>query len=116
MSTGDPGDPGDPGVAVGVVGVVGVVELRLPGPVGDDAGGRRVLRVDAADVSTVGELVRAVSERWPLLGRRLVDETGALRRHVNVFVGEDDVRWSGGLATPVHAGDVVLVLPSVAGG
>lgn len=102
----------------GVAGVdgAGVVELRLPGLLADDAGGRPVHHVDAARVRTVADLLDAVGAGWPRLDRRLRDETGVLRRHVNVFVGPDDVRWAQGLATPVRAGDVVLVLPSVAGG
>ena len=94
----------------------GVVELRLPGLLADDAGGRPVHRVSAGAVRTVAELLDAVAASCPRLDRRIRDETGVLRRHVNVFVGADDVRWSQGLATPVRAGDVVLVLPAVAGG
>lgn len=92
------------------------VELHLPGLLADDAGGRSVHRVDAAEVATVADLLDAVGANWPRLGRRLRDETGCLRPFVNVFVGPDDVRWAEGLATPVRPGDVVLVLPSVAGG
>ena len=93
-----------------------VVELRLPGLLADDAGGAAVHLVDAAQVATVAEVLDAVGATWPQLARRLRDETGALRPFVNVYVGQDDVRWSQGLATAVRAGDVVLVLPSVAGG
>jgi len=99
-----------------VSGAEGVIEVRLPGPLSDDAGGLRLLRVPAAGTTTLGQVLAAVAADHPALGRRLRDETGALRRHVNVFVGEEDVRWSGGVAAPVRPGDVVLVLPSVAGG
>lgn len=92
------------------------VELQLPGLLADDAGGRTVHRVPAGDVRTVAQLLDAVAAGRPRLDRRLRDETGALRPYVNVFVSGDDVRWSQGLATPVVAGDIVLVLPSVAGG
>lgn len=92
------------------------VELRLPGLLADDAGGRTVHRVDVSGMSTVADLLDAVGASWPRLDRRLRDETGQLRPYVNVYVGQDDVRWSDGLATAVRPGDVVLVLPSVAGG
>lgn len=92
------------------------VELHLPGLLADDAGGRTVHRVEASSVSTVADLLDAVGASWPRLERRLRDETGQLRPYVNLFVGQDDVRWADGLATRVGPGDVVLVLPSVAGG
>jgi sulfur-carrier protein len=95
---------------------VSTVELHLPGLLADDAGGRTVHRVDADAAATVGALLDAVGARWPRLGRRLRDETGQLRPYVNVFVGEEDVRWAEGLSTAVGPGDVVFVLPSVAGG
>jgi sulfur-carrier protein len=94
----------------------GIVELRLPGLLAPDAGGTCVHPVDAARVATVADLLDAVGATWPLLDRRLRDETGVLRPFVNVYVGQDDVRWSQGLATAVRPGDIVLVLPSVAGG
>ena len=53
---------------------------------------------------------------WPRLGVRMRDETGALRRHVNVFVDGEDVRRGAGLDTPVDGGAVVHVLPAVSGG
>jgi len=52
----------------------------------------------------------------PLLGARIRDETGALRRHVNVFVDGQDVRGLGGLDAPVGPDSLVHILPSVAGG
>lgn len=96
--------------------MTGFVELRLPGLLADDAGGGTVHQVEAEGVATVADLLDAVGATWPLLARRLRDETGALRPFVNVYVGQDDVRWSRGLATAVRPGDIVLVLPSVAGG
>jgi molybdopterin synthase sulfur carrier subunit len=51
-----------------------------------------------------------------MLGRRLRDDTGVLRRHVNVYVDGDDVRGSGGPATALSHGAVVDIVPSVAGG
>jgi molybdopterin converting factor small subunit len=64
----------------------------------------------------VGEVLDALAADHPLLGRRIRDETGALRRFVNVYVDGDDVRFGQGLATAVRDGAVVQVLPSVAGG
>jgi sulfur-carrier protein len=98
---------------------VTTVLVRLPAVLADDAGGRRTVPVSlptGTATATVGEVLDALAAHHPRLDRRVRDETGALRRHVNVFVGGDDVRASSGLDTPVAAGDTVTLLPSVAGG
>jgi molybdopterin converting factor small subunit len=91
------------------------VQVLLPGALSSAAGGARRLDVDVPG-ATVGALIDALAAAHPLLGRRLRDETGALRRFVNVYVDGEDVRWDGGLAAAVPDGAVVQVLPSVAGG
>jgi molybdopterin synthase sulfur carrier subunit len=91
------------------------VQVLLPGALAPSAGGARRLDVDVP-AGTVGALLDALAAEHPLLGRRLRDETGALRRFVNVYVDGEDVRWDGGLTAAVPDGSVVQVLPSVAGG
>ncbi|MCF6506877.1 MoaD/ThiS family protein [Blastococcus sp. MG754426] len=91
------------------------VEVVLPGSLADLAGGSRHLRVDP-DGATLAAVLDAVAAAHPVLGRRIRDEAGAVRRFVNVYVDGEDVRWQGGLATAVRDGAVVQVLPSVAGG
>jgi molybdopterin converting factor small subunit len=97
--------------------VTGEVRLRIPGVLRDLAGGAGELRVavDEAGVP-LDQLLSALSDSWPELVRRLRDETGALRRHVNLFVAGEDARSGSGLQTVVMPGAVVHVLPSVAGG
>jgi molybdopterin converting factor small subunit len=97
--------------------VTAVVRLSLPGALADLVGGQR--RVDvalAAEPATLADVLDRLDVDQPALARRLRDEQGALRRHVNVYVDGDDVRQAEGLATRVQAGAEVLVLPSVAGG
>jgi sulfur-carrier protein len=65
--------------------------------------------------STLGELLADLEARHGGLRDRLVDESG-LRRFVNVYLNDEDVRFLGGLETPVADGDTVTVLPAVAGG
>jgi sulfur-carrier protein len=91
------------------------VQVVLPGVLADLAGGQKHLDVDLSD-STVGGLLDALAAEHPLLGRRIRDETGELRRFVNVYVDGDDVRFDKGVATALRDGAVVQVLPSVAGG
>jgi molybdopterin converting factor small subunit len=90
------------------------VRVLLPGVLASLVGGARHLDVPAG--GTLGEVLDAVAAEHPLLGRRIRDETGAVRRFVNVYVDGDDVRFGAGLATPVPEGATVHVLPSIAGG
>ena len=91
------------------------VEVVLPGVLADLAGGTRHLQVDPGG-GTLADLLDTLAAVHPGLARRIRDEAGAVRRFVNVYVDGDDVRYAGGLGTPVPDGAVVQVLPSVAGG
>ena len=92
-----------------------VVVFHLPGTLAPLAGGRSrvVLEEPGRDV---GSALRALAARHPGLRDRVLDERGAVRLHVNVFVGADNVRDTGGLETPLRPGAEVFILPSVSGG
>jgi molybdopterin converting factor small subunit len=91
------------------------VQVVLPGALASLAGGQRHLDLDPAG-GTLADVLDALCAAHPLLGRRIRDETGRVRRFVNVYVDGDDVRYGGGLTAPVREGAEVQVLPSVAGG
>jgi molybdopterin converting factor small subunit len=91
------------------------VQVLLPGALADLVGGHRSLALHSAG-GTLADLLDALAAEHPTLGRRIRDETGRVRRFVNVYVDGEDVRWQGGLGTAVPDGAVVQVLPSVAGG
>jgi sulfur-carrier protein len=80
----------------------------------------RPLTGGAGEVSVEGETVREVlaslDAGHPGIGARVLDEQGELRRFVNLFVADEDVRFLSGLDTPVGAGQTVSILPAVAGG
>ena len=80
----------------------------------------RALTGGAADVAleggTVGEVLAALDAAHPGFGERLFDGDRHLRRFVNVFVADEDVRFLQGLETPVTAGQTVSIVPAVAGG
>ncbi|MGQ0521164.1 MAG: MoaD/ThiS family protein [Actinomycetota bacterium] len=80
----------------------------------------RTLTGGAGDVSveggTVGELLAALDAAHPGFGERLFDQDRRLRRFVNVFVADEDVRFLQGLDTPVAPGQTVSIVPAVAGG
>jgi molybdopterin synthase sulfur carrier subunit len=69
-----------------------------------------------AEGSTVGELLKSLDAAYAGMGERLFDEGGKLRRFVNVFVADEDVRFLDGLDTPVSEGQTVSIIPAVAGG
>jgi molybdopterin converting factor small subunit len=77
------------------------------------AGGSSTVQVDGA---TVGEVLGNLDAAHPGFRDRLFDDEGALRRFVNVFVADDDVRFLQGLDTPVPDGETVAIIPAVAGG
>jgi molybdopterin converting factor small subunit len=69
-----------------------------------------------ADGSTVGEILKALDAAYEGFGARLFDDAGQLRRFVNVFVADEDVRFLQGLDTPVADSQTVSIVPAVAGG
>jgi sulfur-carrier protein len=92
------------------------VTLRLPGVLREFAGGRRSVEVEVPDDATLGSVLDRLAAELPALERRIRDERGVLRRHVNVFVDAANVRDGELLATPVRPGAEVDVIPAVSGG
>lgn len=86
------------------------IAVKLPTVLRPFADGAERVEVDG---TTVGEVVAALE---PVLRRRLTDEQGAVRRHVNIYLGNDNIRDLDGLGTPLKDGDELMILPSIAGG
>ncbi|MFD7923254.1 MoaD/ThiS family protein [Streptomyces sp. NPDC059740] len=89
------------------------VEVRIPTVFQSYTGGRT--SVDAHGV-TLAEVLADLENHHPGLRARVVTDDGALRRFVNIYVNDDDVRFSGDMETVLHDGDSVMILPAVAGG
>ena len=87
--------------------------MRVPAQLRTLTGGEAQVQ---ADGSTVGEVLKALDAAHPGFGDRLFDESGSLRRFVNVFLADEDVRFLDGLATPVTDGQTLSIVPAVAGG
>lgn len=93
------------------------VTVRLPGALRELAGGERRLVVELDDGDgTVGALLDVLAERWPAVERRIRDETGTQRAHVNVFVGDVNIRDAAGQPEALADGAEVFVIPSISGG
>jgi molybdopterin synthase sulfur carrier subunit len=93
-----------------------VVTVRLAAALRQHADGSSSVSVDVPEPATVDAVLDAVAASYPAIGRRVRDEVGTLRRHVNVFVGADNARDLDGAATVVPAGAEVSLLPAVSGG
>ena len=89
------------------------VSVRIPTTLRTLTGGQSEVQVDGA---SVGEVLTSLESAHPGFKERLLDENGGLRRFVNVFVADDDVRFLQGLDTPVPDGETVSIIPAVAGG
>ncbi|WP_427172976.1 MoaD/ThiS family protein [Arthrobacter sp. 92] len=92
------------------------ISVVLPSVLQPLAGGQSILTAPADGTVTVGRLLDSLSGDFPVLARRLRDETGALRRYVNIYVNGDEVRRLQGLETEVAAGQEIVIIQSVAGG
>jgi len=89
------------------------VSVRIPTQLRTLTGGAGEVDVEGA---TVGDALKALDAAFPGFADRIFDDAGQLRRFVNVFLADEDVRFLDGLATPVTAGQTISVVPAVAGG
>jgi len=90
-----------------------MAKVRIPTQLRELTGGAADVDVDGA---TVAEVLKQLEARHPGFAERLYDDQGQLRRFVNVFVADEDIRFQRGLETPVTVGQVVSIVPAVAGG
>jgi sulfur-carrier protein len=90
--------------------------VRIPMPLRPSAGGASELRLAAAPPPSVRAVLADLAARHPALHRSICDETGAVRRHVNLWVNSRHLRDLAGLDTLLQPGDVLSILPAVSGG
>jgi sulfur-carrier protein len=89
------------------------VLVRIPTPLRSLTKGSAEVQVKG---QTVGDLVESLEGQFPGIRERLVDETGELRRFINVYVNEEDIRFLDGKETALKEGDQVSIVPAIAGG
>jgi sulfur-carrier protein len=92
------------------------ISVLLPSVLQPLAGGQSILTAPADATVTVAGVLDTVTGGYPALSRRLRDETGKVRRYVNIYVNGNEIRRLQGLATEVSPGQEVLIIQSVAGG
>jgi sulfur-carrier protein len=88
-------------------------KVRIPTPLRKLTNNEELIEVNA---STVGEAITELQNRFPGIQERLVDEKGEVRRFVNVYVNEEDIRFLKNKQTPLKDGDEVSIIPAIAGG
>ena len=91
------------------------VTFLIPGSLRSLAGGRSEVELDAP-AATVLEALQALWVVCPAIRDRVVTEQGQIREHINIFVGKEHIRYTGGLATPVFPGAEISILPAISGG
>ena len=90
-----------------------MAKVRIPTPLRKLTNNEELVDVNA---STVGGAIVELQSRYPGIKERLVDETGAIRRFVNVYVNEEDIRFLQNQETPLKSSDELSIIPAIAGG
>lgn len=92
------------------------VEVRVPTILRTYTGGEADVTVSVDGDATLADVVRELNVSYPGIGPRVLDDSGKIRRFVNVYVDDDDVRFAEGLDTKTPDGTKVSIIPAVAGG
>jgi sulfur-carrier protein len=88
-------------------------KVRIPTPLRSFTGNQDEVSVPGA---TVGEVLRNLDQQHAGIGARLLDDKGGIKRYVNVFLNDEDVRYLQSLDTPVAEADRISIIPAIAGG
>ena len=88
-------------------------KIRIPTPLRKLTNNEELVEVSAA---TIGDAINELQSRYPGIAERLVDEKGEVRRFVNVYVNEEDIRFLQNQNTALKDGDEISIIPAIAGG
>ena len=89
------------------------IRVRIPGPLRQFCGGRSQIEIQAENVAQVLE---ALEQQFPGIRARLCEDNGELRRFINIYVNDEDIRFLNHLDTALKPGDQVSIIPAIAGG
>jgi molybdopterin synthase sulfur carrier subunit len=89
------------------------IKVRIPTPLRKLTHGEEIVQVAA---TTVGGAIAELQTRFPGIRERLLDESGAVRRFVNIYVNEEDIRFLLNQETSLKEGDEISIIPAIAGG
>ena len=89
------------------------ITVHIPTPLRKLTGNAAEVTVEAA---SVGELVDSLEDAYAGIQEKLLDDAGEIRRYVNLYVNDEDIRFLDGKGTPLNEGDSVTIVPAIAGG
>src|SRR2546426_12336071 len=90
-----------------------MVKVRIPTPLRPMTGGKSEVETQASDIQA---MIESLNDQFPGLKNRICDDTGEIRRFVNIYLNEEDIRFLNGKATALKDGDEVSIVPAIAGG
>jgi len=91
------------------------VTFHIPGALREFTAGRSTVEIEDSP-ATLAEALAALWTLYPGVRDRVATEQGQVRQHINIFIGREDVRYTGGLASPVPPGSEISIVPAVSGG
>ena len=91
------------------------VTFVIPGPLRSFAAGKSHIVIEQSP-TVLADALGALWERCPGIRDRVVTEQAQIREHINVFVGNEDIRYTGGLQTPIPEGAEIMIIPAISGG
>jgi molybdopterin converting factor small subunit len=91
------------------------VIFHIPGALREFTEGKSRVEVEGTP-PTLADALAALWKRYPGVRDRIATEQGQVREHINIFIGDENVRYTGGLATPIPAGSEISIVPAVSGG
>jgi sulfur-carrier protein len=91
------------------------VTFHIPGALRQFTGGQSAVEIDHPR-GTLADALSALWVRYPGIRDRVVTEQGELREHINIFIGEEHIRYTGGMMSAVPAGSEISIVPAISGG
>lgn len=91
------------------------VTFHIPGALREFTAGRRTVEIEHPP-ATLADALSALWTLYPGLRDRITTEQGQVREHINIFIRDEHIRYTGGLASPVSAGTKISIVPAVSGG
>lgn len=89
--------------------------FHIPAPLREFAGGKSQVVIDDS-ATTIAEALSALWKHYPGLRDRIATEQGQIRQHINIFIGDQNIQFTGGLATHVAAESQISIVPAISGG